>query len=212
MGGQAGAAGGTSCAAGLDPCSGTCTDMTSDLKNCGSCGNVCRQGQICQASACVTIVGCGVTPTTTRYFCEDFEDAFNRWTVTGLDWWTTVTISWSPTHSFTNNPTDNYVNGSLALATLTGSIDLTSAIEPQLSFWEHGSGYVQRYIDISKDAGLTWATLWGGNSNAWVDWRNTVIDLKAYAGTTIKLRFDIQPGTNTDAGWYVDDVIVREFQ
>jgi hypothetical protein len=58
----ASAAGGGSdgCPGGLSACGGQCIDLSSDAANCGSCGQVCAQGQPCAGGSC----GCpaGATP------------------------------------------------------------------------------------------------------------------------------------------------------
>jgi hypothetical protein len=41
-----------SCLSGQSSCSGTCRDLSSDAKNCGSCGTICPYGQICQNGRC----------------------------------------------------------------------------------------------------------------------------------------------------------------
>jgi hypothetical protein len=43
----------TSCQSGLALCSGTCRDLTTDSRNCGSCGYVCLAGTSCQDSWCL---------------------------------------------------------------------------------------------------------------------------------------------------------------
>ncbi|HKI31088.1 MAG TPA: PqqD family peptide modification chaperone [Gemmataceae bacterium] len=35
-------------------CNGTCTDLSSDPLNCGTCGTVCPTGQTCVVGACIT--------------------------------------------------------------------------------------------------------------------------------------------------------------
>jgi hypothetical protein len=66
--GQPGQAGTCVC---LDPklknCSGTCTDLTSDSKNCGSCGTICPDGVMCQGGNCV----CNTCPGTNT--CVDTQ-------------------------------------------------------------------------------------------------------------------------------------------
>jgi hypothetical protein len=36
-----------------DECNGKCVNFQNDKENCGSCGNVCRDGEICQKGECV---------------------------------------------------------------------------------------------------------------------------------------------------------------
>ena len=43
----------------------TCVNLQTDVNNCGSCGNVCAKGEVCQGGHCVN-VGC---PTTTPACC-----------------------------------------------------------------------------------------------------------------------------------------------
>ena len=44
---------GPTCSNGLNDCSGVCKDLTSDVNNCGRCGNVCGENQNCFNSECV---------------------------------------------------------------------------------------------------------------------------------------------------------------
>jgi hypothetical protein len=51
--------GGRSCSAGLSLCpDDICYDTTGELANCGSCGTVCAQNQVCRASKCVPPSSC----------------------------------------------------------------------------------------------------------------------------------------------------------
>src|SRR5580765_8260534 len=53
-GGSGPGTGGTGimCTAPLQPCSGQCTDTSSDSNNCGSCGIPCGAGRTCQGGEC----------------------------------------------------------------------------------------------------------------------------------------------------------------
>ncbi len=60
--------------------------------------------------------------------------------------------------------------------------------------------------------GKSWAAIANGGQGGIPDWRSNVIDLKAYAGqSALKLRFRVN-GANAANYWYIDDVMVREFQ
>src|SRR5487761_1958922 len=43
----------TSCGAGQTLCSGQCSDTSSDVYNCGTCGNACAGGEACCTGYCV---------------------------------------------------------------------------------------------------------------------------------------------------------------
>jgi hypothetical protein len=75
-GGATGGGGGMT----LDPCAGTltecnarCLDLQADPENCGRCGNICGQGQVCNRGSCAVLptdctmssAGCGA-----GYFCD----------------------------------------------------------------------------------------------------------------------------------------------
>jgi mannan endo-1,4-beta-mannosidase len=50
------------CAVGLDACSGACTDLRLDVRNCGQCGTACGMGQSCQTGACSCLSGLEACP------------------------------------------------------------------------------------------------------------------------------------------------------
>ena len=51
----------TACPAGLDDCAGACVDLAGDPDNCGVCGTVCLDGEVCDAGTCETFCGAGLT-------------------------------------------------------------------------------------------------------------------------------------------------------
>ena len=55
----------SSCAGSLTSCDGACFDLTSDLNNCGQCGNQCAGNQACQSGTC----GCPGGQTLCGSFC-----------------------------------------------------------------------------------------------------------------------------------------------
>ncbi|HSQ63191.1 MAG TPA: kelch repeat-containing protein [Polyangiaceae bacterium] len=50
--------GSLSCSGSQQSCGGKCVDTSSDLNNCGSCGNTCAGGDLCCAGKCVKSTGC----------------------------------------------------------------------------------------------------------------------------------------------------------
>jgi hypothetical protein len=71
------------CAANLQTCSGGgdagtdaggaryCADPQTDRNNCGTCGNTCPRGQICERGACT--LTCAVGQTSCSGTCRDLE-------------------------------------------------------------------------------------------------------------------------------------------
>jgi hypothetical protein len=51
-------------------CNGVCTDVTSDINNCGSCGNVCPTAQKCNAGVCGAPPMPGIKIVTTPQSCD----------------------------------------------------------------------------------------------------------------------------------------------
>jgi hypothetical protein len=95
---------------------------------------------------------------------------------------------------------------------ITPCIDLGTLSCPQLKFWYHmyGAGITSLNVDVSTDAGATWnldeAVLLGQQQTANADpWDSLLVNLSAYAGSTINIRFR---GSNTSltADIAIDDV------
>jgi hypothetical protein len=62
-----------SCPTGQVVCGGQCVDTSTDLANCGGCGNACAEGKTCQGGACVCPTGttvCGNTCCAEGQLCE----------------------------------------------------------------------------------------------------------------------------------------------
>jgi len=51
-------------------CGSTCTNLTTDLNNCGSCGNTCSTGQTCSSGTCSSNTTCTGTRTNPFYLCS----------------------------------------------------------------------------------------------------------------------------------------------
>jgi hypothetical protein len=108
---------------------------------------------------------------------------------------------------------------------LTRRFDLSSLTEARLLFWtwydlEAGSSHV--YVSASDNGGDTWETLqgtaaprrgdygWGytGRSDGWVE---EEVDLNAYAGGEVWVRFDyVSASSFQDEGFLLDDVSIPE--
>jgi hypothetical protein len=159
-----------------------------------------------------TVGGCA-GPTTIRYFCDSFESGLGNWWVSGQNWNTTVRTSVTGAHSFTDSPNGDYPAGATTEAVLSGTVDLTGATSPVLTFWQKLGIGAEAFVrvEISSDAGATWqlARSTGTSENS-PTWSLQQLDLRPYVRSRVKVRFRLAGGGNPADGWYIDDVEVRE--
>jgi len=143
----------------------------------------------------------------------------NTWSLTNSDYHTAPM-------SYTDSRNGVYENNAEAYMITKNSIDLTWHNNPLLTFYtrydiEKGWDYAQ--VKVSTDNGLNWKALKGkytrtgsqsqvqeplydGKQESWV---KEEMDLSAYAGSKIKLRFDLRSDAwEQRDGWYVDDISI----
>lgn len=144
---------------------------------------------------------CCETTVTTYPSCEGFESELGDWVnATGddLDWtrWT------GSTPSFGTGP-DSAYEGSYYLYTeatehsketaiLEGPcFDLTLLSCPALSFSYHmyGSEMGTLSVEVSDDWCITWTTVWTESGDQGAVWHQAQVNLSAYSGSTITIRF-----------------------
>ncbi|MBI5097014.1 MAG: choice-of-anchor J domain-containing protein [Nitrospirae bacterium] len=156
-------------------------------------------------------------------FQDNVEGGAGSWTATGL-WHQATGVDPCPNpHSgsaswYYGNAACNFDTG----ATNSGSLTSQTVAIPaasgmaQLSFWyyyeteETGTSYDRRYIQISVDGGgfTNLTQLSGDTMNTW---QQKTIDLTAYVGHDIQVRFffdTIDNILNNYKGWYIDDILV----
>ena len=154
-------------------------------------------------------------------FFDDVENGAEHWVATGL--WHVVqdqeacgnshspTTSWyygHPTRCTYDTETAN--KGQLTTRDPIPLPDTTS--KPSLTFWsweatEGLNSYDRRQVLISTD-GISFEPIWASTNNE-SEWYEVNLDLSAYAGQRIWLRFSFDTNDNISngfAGWYVDDI------
>nr|MDA3799056.1 immune inhibitor A [Kiritimatiellia bacterium] len=147
-------------------------------------------------------------------FVDDFESGTGSWTSDG-GWGTTTVKYFSPTHALTDSPNFFYTNNTDSAIQLAVPVDLTSASLPALQFYHRYSienGYDNGVVEVSTDDGVTWEVpelvSYTGNST---EWSREQLDLSAYLGESIIVRFRIvTDGSVIRDGWYIDDVLIDE--
>jgi subtilisin family serine protease len=182
---------------------------------------------------------CGVGSTPVQVFNTDFESGAGAWTHSGTgDSWAISTVrSHSGANSFhANTPaavTDQFlVSPSITLP--------AGSLPQSLKFWNHQTiednppgCFDGAVLEISTNGGGSWTRLeaqlltdpYDGivddccsnpivNTNAWCgdpqDWTNSIVDISAFQGQTVKFRFRVATDTSVSReGWYIDDVSVQ---
>jgi hypothetical protein len=156
-------------------------------------------------------------------FQDDMESGANGWTATGF--WHQVGAAGpcANSHSLATSwyygqaSTCTYDNGATNSGFLT-SPTITIPASPytaKLSFYYYyetesaGASYDKRLVQISTDGGATFSTLLQLSGDTMNTWQQQIIDLSAYLGQTIQLRFSfdtVDAVANNFKGWYIDDV------
>lgn len=153
-------------------------------------------------------------------YSESFETNFGAWTQSATDTmnWTRSNIT---TPSVDTGP-DAASQGSYYLFTeasgflnttadLTNWFDLRSTASPQLTFYYHmfGSSMGTLRLQASLD-GTSWDTLFeeaGTNQNLW---KSQVINLSAYAGKYVQLKFSGTTGSSWASDMAIDQISIVE--
>ena len=155
-------------------------------------------------------------------------DNVSQWTQNG--WGTTTATFVSSPTSITDSPGSDYSNNQNKTIELTNSIDLSTAINANLTFyarWDIENNFDYAQIQVSTDNGATWIPQCGQYTNlgtnnqsgatnepvyddSQTSWVQENISLSDYLGSTIKIRFQlVTDGGNTRDGFYFDDLKVN---
>jgi hypothetical protein len=111
---------------------------------------------------------------------------------------------------------DSTARNQISTLTYGTPIDLSAAVNPQLSFWQKPSLSVADFfaVDLSLDGGLTWLAL-DTQMGLVSDWTPRTLDLSPYRGQIVLLRFRLDtlavlPGGIPTVGVWVDDLLIQE--
>lgn len=144
-----------------------------------------------------------MTSITSFPYTESFETDFGGWeqvTTDDFDWTRNSggTTSWNtgPSaaadgsfYAYTESSWPNYP-GKISILT-SPCFDLTSQSDPTLSFQYHmyGAEMGKLELEVTDDNGLTWASLWAEKNDQGNEWFTATVDLSAYEGSVIQLRY-----------------------
>lgn len=198
--------GGTACAPCPEP---TCTDgiQNGDETGVDCGGTTCAPCQI----AC--------TSTETNFpYNEGFENTTGTWTQDAGDDFDWTVLSGS-TGSSNTGPTSAdegsyyiYIESSTPNYSTKRAIlnspcfDLSGATAPSISFKYHmygASNMGSLALEATTD-GITWTSIWSAAGNQGNAWLSANVDLSAYNGTTLQVRFNGVTGTTWQGDMAVD--------
>lgn len=156
-----------------------------------------------------------------------------KWNITSnviQKWDVTSSAYNSIPNSFTDSPKGDYESNATVVMTLRDSINLLGISDPKLTFWtkfDLENDWDCGKVEISSDLGKTWIPVGGKYANTAVgqgrqfplssllydgaqqNWVKEEIDLKAFTGKQIKIRFSLlSDGYVQKDGWYLDDISI----
>jgi subtilisin family serine protease len=86
--------------------------------------------------------------------------------------------------------------------------DLSSLDSPELRFWYHmyGAAMGSLTVEISDNNCASWTEVWTLAGNQGNSWQEAVVDLSAYGGSVIKVRFIGLTGSSFTSDMAIDDI------
>ena len=88
-------------------------------------------------------------------------------------------------------------------------VDITSAASFNFDYHMYGSSNMGTIdLEISDDDGATWASIWDESGNKGNSWLSASVDLSAYAGSGVRLRFNRVTGGTWKADIAIDNISI----
>jgi hypothetical protein len=160
-------------------------------------------------------------------YTEGFEGSIGAWTQSvadDIDW----TVNSNGTPSSGTGPSGAIEGSSYIYVEASGNnvgypnkraiitspcFDLSGLTNPIFSFSYHMFGATDMGsidLELSDDGGATWTSLWNQTGNQGDQWLKVDIDLSAYIGSNVQVRFNRFVGSTWQADIAVDDVRLLE--
>jgi len=156
-----------------------------------------------------TILNRDLSPADT-VFSDDFENGAGNWTMAGsITWGIDYTESHSGGASLGDSPGEDYEELTAGYAQII--VDLSDQLTAMLKFWH--KYYLEPeadfgLVEVSTDGGSEWNELAAYDLQN-VDWREEKLNLTAFCGNTVIIRFTMETDINIqESGWNIDDVEV----
>ncbi|MBE0565685.1 MAG: hypothetical protein IH621_07010 [Krumholzibacteria bacterium] len=133
---------------------------------------------------------------------DDFSSGTGNWLIF-IGWGLSSSIFYSAPCSLTDSPEGDYRDNWNAAVMFNGSDDFS-----RLTFWHRfdiEDGYDYGRVQIAADSG-GWQTI-ASYTGTQDTWQEVDLDLEAYAGQVLRLRFLLETDYSVVRdGWYIDDV------
>ncbi|NER13142.1 T9SS type A sorting domain-containing protein [Leptobacterium flavescens] len=151
---------------------------------------------------------------------EGFESGFGGWTQdSGDDFdWTrnsggTPSNSTGPSSAFEGSfymyvETSAPNNPNLTATLNSPCFNLSSAASASFTFRYHmtGNAVGNLRLEASNDNGATWTEVWSRSGDQGANWNNAVVNLNAYAGNSVQLRYVGTSGSSWQGDMAVDNI------
>ncbi|NWF91039.1 MAG: immune inhibitor A [Ignavibacteriaceae bacterium] len=165
-------------------------------------------------------------------FMDTSSNILDNWIVTSSpstpSWELTSNTFYSAPSCYTDSKSSSYSNNATVTMTLNNTIDLTSYLNPLLTFqtkYEIESNYDYGQVEVSTDNGNNWIALAGKYTNLGIgtfqtngqplydgtqsNWVKEEMSLKNYNSNQVKIRFKLRTdGSDQRDGWYIDDIAI----
>lgn len=156
-------------------------------------------------------------------YTESFETDFGGWEQVATDDfdWTrnsggTSSVNTGPSaaadgifYAYTESSFPNYPSKQSIL--MSPCFNLTGQSSPKLGFQYHmyGATMGKLVLQVSEDNGLTWTNIWGKKGDQGDQWLSASVDLSAYEGSIIQLRYVGTTSTSFTSDMAIDNIIIK---
>ena len=154
------------------------------------------------------------TPVGLAYpYYEYFEAGISNWLAAG--WLVNTNKAYAGANSVFANQSPTLPYGTHLSMTLGDSLDLSTASNPQLTYWLQGSLQNASYYQIqaSSDGGKTWGTL-DSRQSTWStnNWTRRQASVSGYTGTNVRFRAAIWSHAIyiPVANMYIDNLVIED--
>tara|TARA_B100001146_G_scaffold224923_1_gene245016 strand:+ start:13828 stop:15192 length:1365 start_codon:yes stop_codon:yes gene_type:complete len=190
-------------------------------------GDGATQGSISLAMADISSGGGGGSGddctggVTTYPYNESFESGLGLWTQSTADFfnWTrnsggTTSGNTGPSaasngswYMYTEASTPNYPNRQTILTSPCFNLTTAPAASFTFDYHMYGAADMGSFIlEVSDDDGGTWTPIWSQTGNQGNVWNTQSVDLSAYIGGSIQLRFNRTTGSTWQADIAIDNI------